>query len=274
MIVCDVPIGIKGLHHLMAGWLKFRLLKRATLAAQAKLNFVYFSYQPDFDYILLSLRSLVQAVPAQYIGKIFLVVDQKAPFDEAQIDSFKQLCPSLVVMPIYNFEWGSAQSTLEELNLFKDVCQQLDNDWDYVLKVDSDVLFHNGAKLVQILHSDTHAVGDGHYLNYEYAQGGLYMIRKHLIMQAFANTSLSDVEGVVEEIDSVGEDMGISHMLKQHGSPFFLTRLMLFPDEYNAITTLNTWVKNEFVAFHCHKDKQNMANLVKKFALPVSLANA
>lgn len=267
MIVAGLPVAARELHHLAWGWFRYALLRRDPNAAFARYHFLYFSYAPDFAYLHLSLRTLRAAVPTELVGGIVLVEDQKGPFDAAQIAQLKAVWPSLQVLPIRDFEWGSPRSTHAELQLFKQVCAQMPDPRDLLVKVDSDVLFMPNSKWECLLRSTASAIGDGHYLQHRFAQGGLYMIRREVIQAVFATTTVSDVEAVARKIDSVGEDMAISHMLYDADQPFFFTRMMLFPDEYGPLDTLSVPTRHEFMALHCHKDKKNMVSLISRFRL-------
>jgi hypothetical protein len=267
LIVAGLPLSLRELHHLTWWWLRFMTLGRDPNAAKARYHFLYFSYAPDFDYLALSMRTLRAAVPADLLGPIFLAEDQKAPFEAAQIDALRGILPSLQVLPVHDFEWGSPRSTHAELQIFKSICKQMGDPLDMLVKVDSDVLFLANAKWRRILRSQAGAVGDGHYLQHRYAQGGLYMMRRRLIEQVFADTSIADIERVAEEIDSVGEDMAISRMLADSGQAFFFTRMMLFPDEYQPLSRIRGAARQEFIALHCHKDKKSMPELATRFSL-------
>lgn len=267
MIVAGLPIAARELHHLGWGWLRYALLRSDPKAASARYHFLYFSYAPDFACLHLSLRTLRAAVPTEMIGGVVVAEDQKAPFDRSQLAQLKAIWPSLQIFPIRDFEWGSPCSTHAELELFKQVCAQMPDPRDLLVKVDSDVLFIPNRKWCRLLRSTASAIGDGHYLQHRFAQGGLYMIRREVIQSVFAATTVSDVERVAHEIDSVGEDMAISRMLSDADQPFFFTRMMLFPDEYGPLRTLRSLTRLEFMALHCHKDKQNMQALSSRFHL-------
>ena len=267
MIVAGVPIALRELHHLVQGWLRLRLLRPGARAAAARLNFLYFSYAPDFDCLHLSLQTLICAVAPDLLGRVVLAEDQKAPFSQQQRAALQALSPSLHVVPVRDFEWGSPRSTHAELQIFQQVCSLLPDPEDLLVKVDSDVLFVRNDKWRRLLRSSAHAIGDGHYLQHRFAQGGLYMIRRRIVDTTLSKVTLEEVEKVAKAIDSVGEDMAISQLLANHGHPFLFTRMMLFPDEYGLLNHLNAWVRREYVAFHCHKDKRNMPHLARQFKL-------
>jgi hypothetical protein len=267
LIVAGFPIALRELHHLARGWLRMRALGPGAAAGTARLNFLYFSYAPDFTYLQLSLKTLAHAVPAELVGRVVLAEDQKAPFSEEQKSALLALAPSLHVVPVHDFEWGSPRSTHAELQIFKQVCSLLGDAQDLLVKVDSDVLFVRNPKWLRLLRSSAQAIGDAHYLQHRFAQGGLYMIRRHIVDAILAKVTLGEVEQVARAIDSVGEDMAISQLLADKGQPFFFTRMMLFPEEYRLLPHLNSWVRSEFLALHCHKDKRNMAALTQQYGL-------
>ena len=93
------------------------------------------------------------------------------------------------------------------------------------------------------------------------------MMRRYLIEDAFPEINVEDIEQIASTIGSVGEDMAISHVLEQRGTPFFFSRMMLFPSEYQRIRSFDGLVAREFVALHCHKDKGSMPMLIKKFGI-------
>lgn len=247
--------------------MRLRLLRPASSANRARLNFLYFSYAPDFECLHLSMRTLKAGVPCEILGRVVLAEDQKAPFSEQQRQALAALMPDLHVLPVRDFEWGSPKSTHAELQIFTQICAALPDADDLLVKVDSDVLFIRNDKWLRLLRSEAPAIGDGHYLQHRFAQGGLYMIRRRIVESILSKVRLDEVEQVARAIDSVGEDMAISQLLADHGHPFFFTRMMLFPDEYGPLRQLNDWVRREFLALHCHKDKSNMPALARRFSL-------
>lgn len=267
MLIAGLPVEAGRIHHLLRGWVRLALLRRDARACRARFNFLYFSYAPDAQFLELSLRTLCRAVPQSLRGGVFLAEDQKAPFAADQIHRLRQLVPDLHLMPVRDFEWGSPRSTHAELGIFEQVCRSLPDARDFLVKVDSDVLFLPNPKWERLLRSEADAIGDGHFLQFRYAQGGLYMMRRQLVQEVLSRVTLADVERVARAIDSVGEDMAVSRILEESGHPFLFTRLMLFPDEYRRVRRVEGAVKREFVALHCHRDKAAMAELCTRMRL-------
>lgn len=267
MIIAGLPVAASEIHHLARNWVRMALLREDPLAVAARFGFLYFSYAPDFDYLSLSLQSLAKAVHPSWIRSVTIAEDQKAPFSEEQREQLARYMPALHWMPVHDFEWGSPRSTHAELQVFERVCRNMPDDHDLLVKVDSDVLFLSNRKWELLLRSRALAIGDGHYLQHRFAQGGLYMIRRHVVRHVLSKVSLAEIEAVAKKIDSVGEDMAISQLLRDAGSPFFMSRMMLFPEEYRPLRRLNRLVRSEFLALHFHKDKSNMAALARQHGL-------
>lgn len=267
MILFNWPFSARYPHKTALGWIKLKYYKimRKPRDHTGKLNFIYFSYSPDYEYLTLSIRTLLKYTPQEYLGKIFVAEDQKAPFNEEQKQKIFYLYNDIEITPIFNFSWGSIKSTFAEIELFKNISKTLKSKDDLIIKIDSDILVFETKKLIDLCNTNLPAIGDGHYLQFKHAQGGLYALRKSTIENILGDITIKDVERASAETGSVAEDVCISHILKSNNTPFFHTRLMLFPDEYKKINTLNWLVKREFNAIHCHKDKENMALIAKNF---------
>ncbi|AFS38151.1 hypothetical protein [Alteromonas macleodii] len=258
MLIFNVPIKASDSFRIVADWISNLVIKPVKKNANAKFHFVYFSYKPDFDYLNLSIQSLVNHIDSEKIGSVNLFVDQKAPFNTNQIDKLKKICPKLAIHRVYEFAWASTETTMAEITSFLKVCENAE-EHDFIVKVDSDILFFRNKRLSRMLTSKYDAVGDGHHLQYKYAQGGLYMIRAAVIRDVFNTIEKKHVKEVELHCGTKGEDRVISTLLAQAESPFYLTRLMLFPDEYKIMKKLPKLVRWEFCAKHFVKDKHNMS---------------
>jgi len=266
MFVLGTPIPIKFIHETLFDWVRCLGMKSVDTNENARLHFVYFSYRPDYEYLKLSIESLMNSIADKYIGSVHLFEDQKAPFSNEEISQLKKLCPNLVMQKVENFSWASPESTLAEINCFAKVSEG-GNRNDMVVKVDSDILFFKSDKLIRILKSRLSNVGDGHNEHYRFAQGGLYLIRAWLIRDVLAKVTMDEIMQVVKKNDSVGEDKTISRLLKERGHPFFLTRLMLYPSEYQRVVKLNAFNRWDFCSAHFVRDKDNMEQYQKRFSI-------
>ena len=265
MILFQVPIHAKHTLKIIKNWCwdLAHLKKSKKNSAPAKFSFVYFAYQPDFEYMLLSLKSLVKNV--DHLADIFLFIDQKAPFSQSEEQAFIAVYPNIKLRPVYNFSWASIETTMAEINSFLEVSKQ-SNDEDYLVKVDSDILFLAGSKFERIAYSGIDTFGDTRHINYQYYQGGLYGIKHKLVKEAFGTASASDFEAIAKDWHgNLGEDLAVSERLRRKGISLNNTRLMLFPSEYPKIKRANKFLRWEFAALHFIKDKENMEYYFNNF---------
>jgi len=258
VIIFNTPIQPKFFHRAVASWLR-DIFRKKNAMPDAKFNVVYFSYRPDFEYLVYSIKSLLKNTDQNDIRNIFIYIDQKDIFTKEQEASLSALSEKISFRAIYNFEWGSPKSTLSELECYLTLSKEIAAPNDFLVKVDSDIIFIKSKKLGKLLKSNLHAVGDSHFLGYKFIQGGMYMIRLGEIIKQFSSVTLNDIEKISKDIRSVGEDKVISTIFKKNGVEFNISRLMLFPDEYKRIKKRTILTRWEFCAMHFHQDKENMA---------------
>jgi len=260
MIIFNTPIQPRFIFKILQSWWQDFTMKKCEQFSTAQFNFVYFSYRPDFDYLNISLKSLLQNTNNEDIRNIYIYVDQKDVFTNDQIKELSNFSSKIIFRKINNFEWGSPKSTLSEIECYLSLAQEIKQPNDFMIKVDSDIVFIKSNKLQRLLRSKFHAAGDGHFLGYEFIQGGMYMIRMREIETNLSKVTLSNIENISRKIKSVGEDKVISTIFKDKNKPFHFTRLMLFPDEYRKIKNRTAITRWEFCCMHFHRDKENMHN--------------
>ncbi len=267
MIICNIPVKVTQTLTILNDWRKRYFYKNTGLNRDAKVALIYFSYEPDFEYLYLSLKSATQFIDNDLVKSIFIFIDQKKPFTQEQQSALHKLNNKVQFKPIYNFSWASTETTLAELGAFKTVADTLNNE-DLLAKVDSDILFMQSDRLQSLLTSDYNAIGDGHHVDYKYAQGGLYFIRKKLFHEKLEPLiDRKSIEAAEDSINNKGEDIVISELLRSTGNPYYLTRFMLFPDEYSKTKIFSAALRKEFFSLHFVKDKQKMPTLIEKMAL-------
>ncbi|MYM62036.1 hypothetical protein [Pseudomaricurvus sp. HS19] len=266
MHILGVPFRVKYLPQTICDWWRNAALMMRRERPEVGYSFVYFSYKPDFDYLYLSMQSLKNNVSPELIDSVYLFVDQKAPFDESQLLQLQALFPQLRIRKIYGFSWASTETTLAELNAFSEVAAEIDG-CHYLVKVDSDILITSDQKLKRLRRSACDTVADAHHLDYQYGQGGFYLIRAAVARRAFKDVSKETVKLFEARCGSIGEDKVISAMLAEAGCPFHFTRLMLYPEEYKRINRLNKLLRWEFCALHHVNDKVAMADFSDRFQL-------
>jgi len=258
MIILNIPIQPKFILKILLSWWQDIIMRKSQQYSEAQFNFVYFSYKPDFEYLNISLKSLLQNTKITDIRNIYIYVDQKDVFTSVQVKALANLSSKIIFRKINNFEWGSPKSTLSEIQCYLSLAEEIKQPDDFMIKVDSDIIFIKSNKLHRLLRSNYHAAGDTHFLDYKFIQGGMYMIRMGEIAQNLSKISLHDIENISQKINSVGEDKVISTIFEEQQNSFHCTRLMLFPDEYKKITNRSSFTRWEFCCMHFHRDKENM----------------
>jgi len=257
MRIFGTPFRIRFLFRTIKDWITCAFMSEYPEHFDAQFIFVYFSYKPDYEYLYLSLQSLVENIEDDKIREVFLFEDQKACFAESQINELQMLCPKLVIKPVENFSWASVESSYAEIQCFLQASNNA-SDKDMIVKVDSDILFLQSTKMVRLLRSKYLAFGDGHWSRYRYAQGGLYMFRSKILTSVLGHLGVQDIVKAVHEVGSEGEDRVISYLLKKYNCAFQYTRMMLFPSEYRDVIKLNQFNKWDFCAVHFVKEKEKM----------------
>lgn len=264
MLICNVPVKASHVHIIIIDWFRNLFMWAYAKHKNAKFNFVYFSYQPDFDYLYLSIKSLVNSQDKTTVRNIYVFIDQKSPFNESEINQLQELSNDIIFLPVFNFSWASTETTMAEISSFQQVMENAQNN-DFIVKVDSDIVFFKNTKLTRLLTSKHIAVGDGHHLNYQYAQGGLYMFRKYIGEKVLGNMDEQTIIACEKQCDNKGEDKVLSTLFLNRKFPFYLTRLMIFPDEYSLLKEVNCFLRWEFCCGHFVKDKDNMKTYNKLF---------
>lgn len=267
MIIFNTPFRVRHFAKTISDWIRTFYIKENEINNNGKFIFVYFSYKPDYEYLILSLKSLLKSFDTKHIKSINIFIDQKSPFEEWQDEYIKSMDSKISLLEVNHFSWSSRESTIEELKCFYRVTK-ISNNEDMLVKVDSDILFFSSSKMNKILKSGILAAGDGHYENYKFAQGGLYLIRSVLIKNYLAKMDDKVLDEIIRENGSPAEDRAISKALEKNKTPFQFTRLMLFPSEYGKLRKLSRFNKFDFCAAHFVKDKENMSVFSEKIIEP------
>ena len=253
MIIFGCPVGFN--HIFRIAWDQcLRLVHGFRSKHSGRIHLIYFSYTNDIAMLKMSLVSLMK-LDEGILGHVNLVVDSKGPFSRAQEKELEEIVPSIKFHHIGRIDWASIDTLVA-----KTVSAE-----DYIAKVDSDILFYSSDKLKEILCSNALFVGDGHYSNYKYAQGGLYLMRRSLAMQISCTKQLELFEAI-NECGSISEDRVISALVKKRTNKIWLTRLMLFPDEYSKANLSGYWVKKEFCSLHFVQHKKDMPEYAKRLS--------
>lgn len=226
---------------------------------------MYFSCAGDMPLLTMSLKSL-SALSTNRIGNVFVVVDSKAPFTPEQEIDLRSICPELRFLHLGRIDWASVETLHTELRAFSTAARSA-APHDFIAKVDSDILFFSALKLEEISVSRFDFVGDGHYSDYSYAQGGLYFIRADKAVPLAESVSGAELQSAMDRCGSISEDRVMSALLAGRCRRIWMTRVMLFPNEYEKASLRGGWVRREFSAIHFVRRKADMPGYSKAIGL-------
>jgi len=261
MLLFGCPIGFRHIHKIAADQI-FRVYHRLFPRPKAQIHLVYFSCARDMPLISISLKSLARLDQA-ILGNIYIVVDSKGPFSAEEKLALSEICPKVRFLDLGRIDWASLDTLITELKAFGIAAEAAGKN-DFVAKIDSDVFFLSDEKLREISVCASDFVGDGHYSSYSYAQGGLYFLRKDLALQLAQSVNLSELASAIEACGTQAEDQVISLLARQRTNNIWLTRIMLFPDEFSIADLSAGWVRQEFSALHFVRQKAEMASYFQR----------
>lgn len=208
----------------------------------------FFSCQSYFRYLYCSLHSLVKhvrSVPLQ----VLVFSDEEMPLSPAQIGAIMALVPGAKVLPWpKSMGWGATQIGWIWRAYALAAGSAADND--IIARVDSDVFFFNDRIFRAVARSDADFIGDGHYVNFEYPQGGCYFFRASAVRKINAMLEVEPINDLLSEIDIVVEDVAANHFAKRLGLKIWLTWFMMFPDELRNAGRLTVWQRWKFSCLH------------------------
>ena len=120
---------------------------------------IYFSCAADFDYLRLSIRSLT-AHAGGHVGRIYVYEDRKQPLTAAQKSALldETHLPIVCRLTTAPMRWGGVTLLHNELRAFMDLSRELGAQ-DFIVKVDSDVLFAAGWLFSTVLDASADLVG-------------------------------------------------------------------------------------------------------------------
>jgi len=222
----------------------------------------FFSCQSYFRYLYCSLHSLVEH--AQDIPlKVLVFSDDEQPLSSAQIDAIHALIPTARVIPWpKSMGWGATQ--IGWIWRAYALAAEGAGDGDIIARVDSDVFFFNDRIFRAVARSDADLVGDGHYENFEYCQGGCYFFRVSAVRRIGAMLNSKPMEDLLKEGGIGVEDKAAYYFAKRLGLRIWLTWFMMFPDELRNAGGLTRWQRWKFSCVHF--TMKNKAAMLEAYA--------
>lgn len=249
-------------------WQRSRLLRR-TPARQPLFRLCYFSCHSYFAYLYCALHSLVGSAHGTRF-EVLVFNDQDLPISAAQIEALQQLVPGLRVI-----SWPKAMGWGHEQigwiwKAYALAAEGLQAD-DVVARIDSDVFFFNDRIFRAVERSPADLIGDGHFVDFQYCQGGSYFLKASAVQQVLGLIAQHGVPTLLADVAVVVEDVALMHMARRLGLKVWMTWFMMFPDELRNAGRLNAWQRFKFSCLHfVYKNKAGMLDAYRREVLPAA----
>jgi len=231
-------------------------LLRRSGPAQGSITLCHFTCASYFKYLYCSLHSLQFAKGAVPL-RVIVFCDRNELFSDGQREALVRLVPGLEVVAWDKSQgWGATQIA-SIWRAYAYVAARGGDD-DYVARVDSDVFFFSPWIFDLVVKSDADLVGDGHYVGFEYCQGGIYFVRAQAVKAIDAYLKNRRMEELLKEARINVEDKAAYHLIRTTGHRALLTWFMMFPDEYRIAGGLTRYQRWKFACLHFvmrNKDK-------------------
>jgi len=271
MMLFGVPVPLRppaNLVHTVADWLANGATLRPAAAALPRAHFVWFSWRGDWEYLVLSLRSLERTLGDALDHRLHVFEDNREghTFTADQRAALLAAHPGLELGTVENFAWASVPATYAEVGAYLHASRDA-RPTDYIVGCDSDVLFFARDKLFKALATGQPFVGDGHKTDYRFAHGGLHLFRVAEFRALFAGMDFERFAAFCTPRGLTMEDRTMSAFYVDAGLPPRYTRLMLHPDEYRRCTGLSRFARWDFCALHFVKDKAYMPQYAARHGL-------
>jgi len=243
-----LPIRLQQLPRFLRQTAERSRLLRQPLARQPLFRLCYFSCQSYFRYLYCALHSL-QAVAGGLRIEVLVFSDTDQPLSAAQIEILRDLVPGIRVIPWpKSMGWGAVQIG----HIWRAYALAVEGleDGDVVARIDSDVFFFNDAIFRAVERSDAALVGDGHYVRFEFCQGGCYFFRASAVRSITSMLQRDGMDQILREVDVVVEDVAATHFARRLGLKVWMTWIMMFPDELRNAGGLTRWARWKFSCAH------------------------
>ena len=246
-----LPIRVAQLPQFAGSVLRRALLPGRGKASRTTFRLCYFMCRSYFPYLYCSIHSLSQLHVEDKL-EIYVFCDRNEMLTPEQSQQLETLG-----FPIRTIAWEKSQGWGHT---------QIQNIWNayalaakdapagtYVARVDADVFFFSSWIFDAVARSSADMVGDGHFVDFEYAQGGLYFLKAEAIGNILARTPIDTFPAVLGSANINVEDVAAHHMAKRAALRIWLTFFMMFPDEYVNAGGLTHYQRRKFACLHYAK---------------------
>lgn len=259
-----LPIRIKQLPNFIADQISRRSALTNNVAADITFNLCFFSCESYFEYLHCSVHSVVNQVSA-FKYRIFVFNDSEQPITDDQCNVLRELSPQVdIILWPKSMGWGTEQIS----NIWKayEYAAQHAQPDDIIARVDSDVFFINDRIFKQVASCSADFVGDGHFVDFKYCQGGCYFFRVSAVRKIVNLIATEGMENLVSEIDVNVEDVAATAFARRLNLNVLLTWFMGFPNELDNNKHSIWWFKHKFSCVHfVMKNKDKMLTAYLKY---------
>lgn len=243
-----LPIRVRQAPALLWQLLRRSLVLLRPLRRQPTFRICYFSCESYFRYLYCSVHSLKrQAGDMRY--EVLVFNDNDMPITAAQIDALQALLPGLRVIPWpKSMGWGATQIAC--IWQAYAVAAKGAAASDVVVRVDSDVFFFNNRIFKAVERSDADVVGDGHFVDFAYCQGGCYFFRVAAVQRVLGYLASCSLADDLAQAGITVEDIAADYFARRLGLRIWKTWFMMFPDELRNSRGLTPWSRLKFSCLH------------------------
>lgn len=266
----QLPIRLQQAPQFASQVLQRELTLRKPLQGSPTLRLCYFSCQSYFKYLYCALHSLTLTVQVPY--EVWIFSDEEMPLSKAQIHILKQLIPAVRVIDWpKSMGWGAVQIG----NIWRAYALVAESaaDIDIIARIDSDVFFFNDRIFRAVQRRRADFIGDGHFVDFKYCQGGCYFFRAGAVREVVALLNRQSLDAVVAQAAVPVEDVVAHDLAQLAGLNIWMTWFMMFPDELRNAGGLTPWQRWKFSCVHfVMKNKAAMIETYLQHMLPPAAA--
>lgn len=251
-----IPIRVKHLpRYLWEIAIRFITLKKNSNPVSFTL--CHFTCHSYYKYLYCSLHSL-QKVRNGIPIRVLIFCDANEMFSQEQCEAIRTVFPDSKIIPWTKSQgWGSEQ--IASIWKAYSLAASESGESDYVVRVDSDVFFFSNWIFQLVARSGKDLVGDGHYVDFKYCQGGLYFLRAGAINTIKRYFEENSMDEFLKKTKINVEDIAAYQFIKHTKQKSWLTFFMMFPDEYRIAGNLSTYQRFKFCCLHfVMKNKNKM----------------
>jgi len=258
-----IPVRLRQFPRFVIDMARRRAVQRRSQSRRGSITLCYFSCASYYKYQYCSLHSL-RFAQSDVPVRVIVFCDRNEMFSGPQREALMSLVPGLEIITWDKSQgWGATQIA----SIWRAYAHAAEGcgDDDYVGRIDADVFFFSPWLFDLVLKSGADLIGDGHYVRFEFCQGGVYFLKAKAIRNICAFLNERKLEEILSDAKVNVEDMATYHLVQATGHRSWLTWFMMFPDEYRIAGRLNKYQRQKFSCLHfAIRNKEKMLQVYRK----------